>query len=106
MAEEKNEWLERASFNASLPPLEVKHQSLERVDDSIFRSKCPSCRDGRLMMKRISLKCLYLSKEDMCISCGRRFIYTDIEGNKMIPVYKKEINDTTNGITDDIGSTD
>lgn len=98
MAEEKNEWLEKVKFNASLPLLPVKHQSLERVDGSIFRSKCPSCTDGKLMMKRISHKCLYLSKEDMCISCGRRFIYTDIEENKMIPVYKKETNDNTENI--------
>jgi len=105
MAEEKNEWLERAIFNSSLPPLEVKHQSLTRVDDSLFRSKCPSCRDGRLMMKRTNPKCLYLSNEDMCVSCGRRFIYTDLEENKMIPVYKKETTDTTNDTTNDIGST-
>jgi hypothetical protein len=101
MAEERNERMDKIVFNSTLPPIKVKHQSLERVDESIFRSKCPSCKDGRLLMKRASLKCLYLSKEDMCISCGRRFIYTDIEENKMIPVYKKEDNGKN-----DIGSAD
>ena len=90
MAEEKNEWLERASFNVSLPPLEIKHQSLERVDDSIFRSKCPHCQEGILFMKRIAPKTLFLSTEDMCTSCGRRFIYTDIEPNNIMVKYKTE----------------
>jgi hypothetical protein len=77
-------------YNASLPAMEVRHQDLERVDGSPFRSKCPNCKDGVLFMRREAPKTHYLSTHDNCTFCGRTFIYPDLEEKKMVPVYKKE----------------
>ena len=65
--------------NMELPPIKVKHADLERFDDrSPFKSVCPKCKDGVLLMRR-DQKTLTLLAEDNCVACGRPFIYTDIE---------------------------
>jgi hypothetical protein len=68
---------EKAMENFSLEPIEAKHKELKRTGDSAFRSECPSCEIGMLMVRRdaISFK---LQKDDSCTYCGRRFVYTDL----------------------------
>jgi uncharacterized protein (DUF983 family) len=78
---------EEIKHNLSLPPIEVKHKKLNRIGNSQFRSVCPCCNEGVLLFKR-DYETLNLKKEDNCISCGRRFLYTDIE-ETVILTYKK-----------------
>lgn len=63
--------------NSELPPVEVRHQDLERFDDSEYKSKCPVCENGMLLMER-DMVTLKLKSRDICFSCGRRVIYTDL----------------------------
>lgn len=57
----------------------VRHSELERASDSsIFRSRCPKCKDGVLLFQR-EQDTLRLAEYDCCISCGRVFRYEDIE---------------------------
>jgi len=60
-------------------PVSVPHKLLKRAsEDSDFRSICPVCEDGHLMMRR-DPSTLKLQKNDNCTQCGTRFIYEDIE---------------------------
>jgi len=60
-------------------PISVKHAELERVgDNSIFRSVCPVCKEGMLMVRRDS-KTFKLMPEDNCILCGQEVFYADID---------------------------
>lgn len=64
--------------NIFMKPIEVKHANLERVsDNSIFRSICPVCAEGTLLVGRDQTT-FKLVAEDNCILCGQHFIYTDI----------------------------
>lgn len=59
----------------------VAHAGLERYDDeNPYRSKCPTCKDGILMVYR-NLYTFELLRRDRCISCGQQFNYTDAEIN-------------------------
>lgn len=71
---------EEAIKNFRLEALEVKHKELKRSGDSMFRSECPSCEIGILMMQRDSFV-FKLSVNDYCTYCGRRFKYTDIKNS-------------------------
>lgn len=74
---------------SKLPPLEVRHKNLKRVqEDSAFKSECPSCETGLLLVKR-NMETFVVENEDICTHCGQRFKYIDIEQNSMILVYKK-----------------
>jgi len=65
--------------NYEKPPLMVEHKKLERFSsESIFRSKCPECKDGILLMAR-NYETGKILSEDVCISCGRRVSYLDIK---------------------------
>ena len=64
--------------NIKLEPIQVRHQDLIRVNDSVFRSKCTSCEEGVLFMQR-DMNTFKLQTNDMCSWCGRRFVYTDIK---------------------------
>jgi len=59
-------------------PIRLKHSSLRRVGDSMFKSECPKCREGTLPVTR-DQKTLKVIAEDYCLLCGQRFIYTDFE---------------------------
>ena len=66
--------------NHKLDPLVVKHSELTRVSDhSFYRSACPECEEGVLLVKRNPPPSLELQEDDHCIRCGRRFIYEDIK---------------------------
>ena len=59
-------------------PLHVTHSKLQRADASHYRSICPECREGVLLVGR-DPKTFELVAEDGCILCTRRFVYDDIE---------------------------
>lgn len=54
--------------------LRVYHKDLERADDGFFKSKCPVCKDGILLIRRSGV---HLSRYDSCILCGQNIIYQD-----------------------------
>jgi hypothetical protein len=58
-------------------PLVVEHASLERADGSAYRSKCPACKDGILLVRR-NQETMEILAEDNCIACGQKFVYSDI----------------------------
>jgi DNA-directed RNA polymerase subunit RPC12/RpoP len=61
------------------PPIHICFYLLDRFDDHCnFRNECPECGDGVLTMTR-NTETGELLAEDMCILCGQRFIYDDIE---------------------------
>lgn len=62
--------------NYEKPPIHIKHSELEPTGDSPFRSKCPTCQHGVLLVSR-DRRTLELVPIDMCVLCGRRFIYDD-----------------------------
>jgi len=62
------------------PVIQVSHADLERWDDGPYKSKCPTCKDGILMICRDS-STFKLQRRDRCISCGQQFNYTDAEIN-------------------------
>ena len=59
-------------------PLHVKHAMLQRTGQSKWRSKCPVCQTGVLLVQRATANHMLLG-QDNCINCGQRFIYDDIE---------------------------
>lgn len=64
--------------NLRAPVLDVRHAQLERSDDSPYRSVCPMCHEGLLLMRR-DPQTFILQDTDICCSCGQRFKYIDIE---------------------------
>ena len=64
--------------NFDEPTIEINHADLERYDDSVYKSVCPKCKEGILLIYR-EHKTLNLLAEDVCISCGQHFKYLDID---------------------------
>ncbi len=57
--------------------LKVSHARLQRwSSDSPFKSKCPACPKGILLVCR-DQETFALINTDTCISCGQRVIYKD-----------------------------
>lgn len=77
-------------------PIFVKHQDLERLSESSpFRSKCPTCKNGLLMMER-DFETYKLKNTDRCLLCGQRYVYYDIDNQKNFGiVYKEPISENT-----------
>jgi hypothetical protein len=66
--------------NLNKPTISVYHSRLCRtVDDSAYRSLCPCCENGTLLVYREKESPYKLKKEDMCICCGQNFCYLDID---------------------------
>ena len=63
--------------NMVKPALSVAHAELLRFGDSPYKSVCPACETGVLLMQRAQVT-FELAAEDHCLHCGRRFCYTDI----------------------------
>lgn len=58
--------------------IRIEHSKLERAsEESMYKSKCPRCESGILLVRRE--RTMELSEYDSCICCGQRFVYTDIE---------------------------
>ena len=58
--------------------LVVSHSKLKRLGESLYKSECPACENGVLLMRR-NLDTLRLEKEDRCISCGQAVVYDDLD---------------------------
>lgn len=72
-----------AGINIDEPVMFVSHSKLERSGDSLYRSECPVCLKGVLLMKR-NEKTLHLEDHDNCILCGQRVFYEDLEGGLLV----------------------
>lgn len=65
--------------NVGKPPIRVKHSKLKRwSEDSPFKSICPACPDGILLMRRKQTPPHELEETDYCVGCGQAVIYEDI----------------------------
>ena len=72
----KEEQLSGLNINAE--PIHVNHSELTRAsEESIYRSECPVCTIGFLLVKR-NQETFRLESEDNCILCAQRVIYDDI----------------------------
>lgn len=70
--------------NIMEPPITVKHSDLQRVSlESNYRSLCPKCKFGYLLVMRSKVDPHYLLSTDACNFCGQHFIYSDIPDNKI-----------------------
>ena len=63
--------------NIDRPLLKVNHADLERAGESRFKSVCPVCEEGTLMVRRNPPN-MEISKYDNCVLCGQRFMYKDL----------------------------
>jgi uncharacterized protein with PIN domain len=73
--------------NVHEPALRVSWASLERAsEESAFRSRCPKCVGGLLMVYRHP-DTFGLTRHDRCIRCGQLVHYTDasIAGEQLPP---------------------
>ena len=66
-------------MDRELRPQKIKHSELKRWSESDYKSECPDCDQGILLVCRNADHSL--SRIDSCISCGRVFQYTDDEIN-------------------------
>lgn len=70
---------ELAGSNLYKEPITVVHAEMERAtEETIFRSVCPVCREGLLLVSR-DQRTLKLRDTDNCTLCGQRVIYSDIK---------------------------
>lgn len=67
-----------AGINIHNSPVKVEHAELKRTGGSMFRSVCPACEKGVVMVRR-DTDTLKLEAEDICILCGQQYVYTDID---------------------------
>lgn len=63
--------------NLEKNPIHINHKDLKNFGDGAYKSECPVCDDGLLLMRR-NMKTLKLDKHDICVSCGQRVIYDDL----------------------------
>jgi hypothetical protein len=66
--------------NAHTPYVLVWHSKLKRFNDSAYKSYksyCPVCDDGILLIYRSMTDNFKLARKDCCISCGQTVIYLD-----------------------------
>ena len=74
-----------AGENIGKPWVRVRHETLKRMNDtSPYRSWCPVCDQGVMLVQRSGVDLL---RVDHCSMCGQRFIYEDdeIEGQPLNP---------------------
>lgn len=66
-----------AGCNITKPWVRLRHSSLKRMNNtSPFRSWCPICDQGVMLVQREGA---HLLRVDHCTMCGQRFIYEDDE---------------------------
>ena len=63
--------------NINKPTIKISHKKLKRIGNSAYRSKCPICKEGILLVQR-NQKTFELLKLDRCILCGQSFEYTNL----------------------------
>lgn len=67
---------ELVGINANQPVLKVWHKRLKRIDGSNYRSQCPKCQLGTLLMHRTDDG--DLDDVDNCVLCGQQIKYMDL----------------------------
>ncbi len=70
--------IDLSGINYLNPTIEIIHSSLVRTDESRYRSKCPTCNKGILLVQR-NMETGEIVPLDICTLCGQRYIYTDID---------------------------
>ena len=66
-------------LNINEPAYHIAHKDLERYDDrSAFRSVCPVCEKGILLVRR-DASTMQLEEDDYCTHCAQHIIYSDID---------------------------
>jgi len=63
--------------NVSKPIIQIPHCELTRFGDGIYKSECPVCKKGLLLVGR-DRETLILQEDDYCVLCGQRYRYLDI----------------------------
>jgi hypothetical protein len=66
------------SININEPVIEVDHKDLERYGGGFFKSVCPKCEEGLLLIGREN-ETLILKEMDYCVLCGQHYRYLDIQ---------------------------
>jgi len=66
-------------INLHNPPIQVVHAHLKRTGESPYRSECPFCFHGVLLVGRDEKAGFRLMAADTCICCGQAVEYLDIE---------------------------
>lgn len=69
---------DQAPTNLYNERLQVKHADLERFGDSAYKSQCPVCSDGVLLVMR-DQENFKLVRYDFCVTCGQPVEYLDID---------------------------
>ncbi len=65
--------------NLDKPLISVRHADLVRSSpDSLYRSVCPACPDGALLVRRNPVNA-QIEAVDVCVACAQTFVYTDID---------------------------
>ena len=64
--------------NMSKPIFEIPHCELSRYGNSMYKSVCPVCKEGILLVHR-DQETFILQEYDCCVLCGQRIRYLDIE---------------------------
>ncbi len=75
---EKTDMEKLTGININQPIRRVMHSQLQRSDSSVFRSNCPACGKGVLLVHR-NRDTGQLEEKDRCVLCGQLFLYTDID---------------------------
>ena len=65
--------------NIKAPVKKVKYSALSRADQGGYKSICPECGKGLLLMIRDPNRGFKLKAEDYCVLCGQRYEYMDID---------------------------
>lgn len=65
-------------INVNEPIIEINHKNLSRFGGSPYKSVCPKCEEGLLLIYR-DQKSLVLQEYDRCVLCGQQFKYKDIQ---------------------------
>jgi hypothetical protein len=77
-------------INYTKEPLFLKHADLERAsDNSEYRSNCPVCKIGMLLVMR-DQSTLEIIQKDYCVLCGQHVIYTDLGEQDIVEPPKKQ----------------
>jgi hypothetical protein len=64
--------------NLKAKALVLSHASLERTnDESAYKSNCPVCKIGVLLVQRDLQEPLHLMNYDRCSMCAQAVVYTD-----------------------------
>ena len=65
-----------AGCNRNAPIMKVCHANLKRFDEGEYKSECPVCKHGVLLVSR-DQQTLRLTRYDFCVFCAQRFKYID-----------------------------